>query len=57
MAGCGVAESVSGPSELEWLAPPAADGPSFVAADCKNTLMAILGSVEKLLKDGFKPER
>lgn len=27
------------------------------ASDCKNSLMGILGSVEKLLEEGFKPER
>ena len=27
------------------------------AADCKNTLLAILGAVERLVEEGFEPER
>lgn len=27
------------------------------AADCKNTLLATLGAVEKLVQEGFEPER
>jgi len=29
----------------------------LLQADCKNTLMGILGAVEKLIAEGFKPER
>lgn len=52
------------PSTLDqWTHPPfsgkIADG--FVwgrgAADCKNQLMGILNAVEKLIEEGFQPER